>query len=192
MKTDFNISSLKEKISLNWLMFNILIKCTFSLKRTSFFSFKSQATKWNVSFSKLVEVDVVKHLTVVSEVLFYSQFVTSWEFRLKNLQFLQIQPLIELVYQLHKKKVVYYWYHVCKNSQRLRTEFIWSIYSPDTQISSCVVDFHCTCCRTACALTRVSIASWSIIWFLACSLILQSAVSQAEAFREPPLAPSCI
>lgn len=91
-----------------------------------------------------MEVDVVKHLTVVSEVLFYSQFVTSWEFRLKNLQFLQIQPLIELVYQLHKKKVVYYWYHVCKNSQRLRTEFIWSIYSPDTQISSCVVDFHCT------------------------------------------------
>lgn len=194
MTTDFNISSLKETISWNWLMFNILIKCTFSLERTSFFSFKSQATKWNVSFSKLVEIELVvkQQQTVVSKVLFYSQFLTSWEFKLKNLQFLQIRPLIELVYQPHKKKVVYYWYHVCKNSQRLRTEFIWLIYSPDTQISSCVVDFHCTFCRTGCALTRVSIASWSIIWFLACSLILQSAVSQAEAFREPPLAPSCI
>lgn len=72
-----------------------------------------------------MEVDVVvKHLTVVSKVLFYSQFLTSWEFKLKNLLFLQIRPLNELMYQLHKKKVVYYWYHVCKNSQRLRTEFM--------------------------------------------------------------------
>lgn len=128
MKTDFNISGLKEKIPWNWLMFNILNKCTLSLVHKLPSSVSSH--KWNVSFSKLVEVDVVKHLTVVSKVLFYSQFLTSWEFKLKNLLFLQIRPLNELMHRLHKKKVVYYWYHVCKISQRLRTELdLFSRYS---------------------------------------------------------------